>query len=73
MSYAALSPYEKLKSLPNANVFLKAQISFSLLDDIVYKISDDDATKQLNQEKSKRYKELGSKLPSFRVIPTDDS
>jgi transposase InsO family protein len=47
-----MTPYEKLKSLPNAKKYLKAGITFEILDDIAYKITDNEAADFL-QEKHK--------------------
>jgi len=41
-----MPPYEKLKSLPQAQAFLKVGITFKQLDEIAYAISDNEAAKQ---------------------------
>jgi hypothetical protein len=41
------TPYEKLKSLPNASAFLKAGTSFEQLDALAYAISDNEAARRL--------------------------
>jgi transposase InsO family protein len=43
-----MTPYEKLKSLPNAERFLKPGLSFKQLDAIAYQISDNEAARGLN-------------------------
>ncbi len=53
-----MTPYEKLKSLPNADQYLKSHITFKMLDDIAYKMSDNEAAKQLNEEKAKLFKTI---------------
>lgn len=42
-----MTPYDKLKSMPNAQRFLKPGISFELLDATAYAISDNEAAKRL--------------------------
>ena len=46
-----MTPYEKLKSLPKAETFLKAGLTFKQLDEIAYAISDNVAAKQLKEAK----------------------
>ncbi len=53
-----MTPYEKLKSLTNAQSYLKTHISFTMLDDIVYQMTDNEAAKQLNEEKTKLFKNI---------------
>ena len=49
------TPYEKLKSLPDAQQFLKPEISFDDMDEIAMKQSDLDAWKQLQKAKTKLF------------------
>ena len=42
------TPYEKLKSLPNAASYLKAGLDFASLDKQAYALSDNEAARQLN-------------------------
>ena len=69
-----MSPYEKLKSLSNAVHYLKPHISFKMLDDIAYQMSDNEAAKQLNEEKAKLFKSIfgrkssGSHLSIISVL-----
>ncbi len=44
-----MTPYEKLKSLPNATRYLKPGVTFGLLDAIAYAISDNEAAQALNE------------------------
>ncbi len=53
-----MTPYEKLKSLTNAQSYLKTHISFTMLDDIVYQMTDNEAAKQLNEGKTKLFKNI---------------
>jgi len=50
-----MTPYDKLKSLPNAEQYLKTGITFKQLDAIAHAISDNEAAKRLNQAKSKLF------------------
>ena len=53
-----MTPYEKLKSLPDPDHYLKSHITFKTLDDIAYEMSDNEAAKQLNEEKAKLFKTI---------------
>ena len=55
---AMMTPYDKFKSLPNAEQYLKPGITFKQLDDMAITISDNDAAKQLNEAKLKLYKTI---------------
>ena len=35
-----MTPYEKLKSLTNAQAYLKPGLSFAILDEVAYRVSD---------------------------------
>lgn len=43
------TPYEKLKSLPNAQQYLKPEITFAELDSIAYAVSDTEYAEYMNQ------------------------
>jgi transposase InsO family protein len=47
-----MTPYEKLKSLPNASTFLKPGMSFEALDAFVAATSDNEAARQMNEARS---------------------
>ncbi|MGA9665355.1 MAG: hypothetical protein WBQ69_02770 [Gallionella sp.] len=49
------TPYEKLKSLPNAREYLKPDITFELLDAEASKMSDNDAALALNDARRKLF------------------
>jgi hypothetical protein len=51
-----MTPYEKLKSMPNAEQFLKPGISFESLDTFARSISDNDAAKRLNDARVRLFK-----------------
>lgn len=51
-----LTPYEKFKSLPNAEQYLKSGIAFADLDKIAYAKSDIEYAKYMQEEKFKMLK-----------------
>ena len=53
-----MTPYEKLKSLDNAQQFLKKGLSFEQLDKIAYKISDNKAADKMNLAKKQLFKQI---------------
>ena len=53
-----MTPYEKLKSLPQAERYLKPAITFETLDAMAHSISDNDAAKRLNQAKRQLFKAI---------------
>lgn len=53
-----MTPYDKLKSLPNAKQYLKPGLTFKQLDAIAYAISDNDAAKQLQEAKQQLFKTI---------------
>jgi len=55
---AMMTPYDKFKSLPNAEQYLKSGSLLKQLDDLAIAISDNDAAKQLNEAKLKLYKTI---------------
>ena len=50
-----MTPYQKLKSLPDAAGFLKPDVSFNHLDQIALAISDNDAVEQLNHARNQLF------------------
>ena len=53
--YATMTtPYEKLKSLPEATQYLKPGVTFEDLDAIAYAISDHEAARRLNEARATR-------------------
>jgi transposase InsO family protein len=50
------TPYEKLKSLPNAAVYLKPGLTFAALDRIAYAQSDTTAAQEMNKAKKALFK-----------------
>lgn len=58
-----MTPYDKLKSLPNAKNYLKPGISFEILDKIAYKLNDNQAADQLQKARQNLFKTIhGQKL-----------
>lgn len=56
-----MMPYEKLKSLDNAEQYLKPGISFEQLDEVAYAMSDTDWTIATNKAKDQMLKEIFTK------------
>lgn len=57
-----MTPYEKLKSLPNANQYLKPGVSFESLDDIAHAISDNEAASRLQEARQKLFDSIDERL-----------
>jgi hypothetical protein len=53
-----MTPYEKLKSLPNATDCLKPDRSFQALDAYVAATSDNQAAQRLNQAKTRLFQSI---------------
>ena len=53
-----MTPYDKLKSLPDAEQYLKPGITFKKLDAIAYAISDNEAARRLNQARSELFQTI---------------
>jgi transposase InsO family protein len=53
-----MTPYDKLKSLPGADQYLKPGTTFEHLDAIAYAISDNDAARRLNQARAKLFRSI---------------
>jgi len=58
-----MTPYDKLKSLPDAAQYLKPGITFKHLDDITTKQSDLDAWKQLQKARTKLFDTIFGQTP----------
>lgn len=56
-----MPPYEKLKSLTNAEQYLKDGITLKDLDRIAYKMSDNEAGEEMQKEKDKLFKIIQKK------------
>ncbi len=53
-----MTPYEKLKSLPNAKQYLKPEIGFKELDEIAYAESHTDYAKKMQKAKQELFKKI---------------
>ena len=53
-----MTPYEKLKSLPNASDFLKPGMSFQALDDFVAATSDNEAARGMNYARTRLFQSI---------------
>ena len=53
-----MTPYEKLKSLSNAERFLKEGITFKKLDDIANAMTDNEAADYLQQQRKLLFKQI---------------
>lgn len=53
-----MTPYEKFKSLPNAEIYLKEELSFKKLDDIAVALTDNEAADQLQQQRKILFKQI---------------
>jgi len=58
-----MTPFDKLKSLPDAQRYLKPEISFDILDRIAAKQSDLDAWEQLQKARSKLFDTIFGQTP----------
>jgi transposase InsO family protein len=59
-----MTPYEKLKSLPNAAQFLKKGITFEQLDAQAHAMSDNDAAQRLNTARATLFKTIFNRSKS---------
>lgn len=57
-----MTPYEKLKSLPGAEQFLRPGLSFQSLDDIAYAISDNEAARRLQEARRQLFVSIDERL-----------
>ena len=53
-----MTPYDNLKSLPNAARYLKPGISFEILNTFAHQISDNEAADQLQKARQKLFKTI---------------
>ena len=57
-----MTPYEKLRSLPESQKYLKPGITFNQLDDFATKMTDNEAAEQLNTARDNLFKQLHERL-----------
>lgn len=55
-----MTPYEKLKSLPDAAQYLKPGITFQQLDDIALAMSDNEAARRLNEARAELFRTINN-------------
>lgn len=55
-----MTPYDKLKSLPNASTYFKPGLDFQQLDALAYAISDNEAARQLNQARDDLFRSINN-------------
>ncbi|MDQ7072913.1 MAG: hypothetical protein Q9N32_04700 [Gammaproteobacteria bacterium] len=53
-----MTPYQKLKSLPNAKNYLKPGVTFEILDKLSMEMSDNEAAEKLQKERRKLFKSI---------------
>ncbi len=53
-----MTPYDKLKSLPDAERYLKPGITFTALDAVAHAMSDNEVAKRLNEAKRQLFKAI---------------
>ena len=58
------TPYEKLKSLPDAERFLKPGTTFADLDPVAYAMSDLDANRRANRARDELFRTIGRAVPT---------
>ena len=53
-----MTPYEKLKSLDRSSDYLKGTLTFKMLDNEAYKVSDNQAADKMNLAKKRLFKQI---------------
>lgn len=66
------TPYEKLKSLPNAKQYLREGVTFEELDKIAYKECDTEFAEKMNVAKKKLFKSLDLNVKNKEKNKKDD-
>ena len=59
-----MTPHDKLKSLPDAERYLKPGVTFKQLDEIAYAISDNQAARLLQQARQELFRTINDSLTS---------
>jgi len=57
-----MTPYDKLKSLPDAKDYLKPGLSFAILDTLAYQISDNQAADRLQKARQTLFKAIHGRI-----------
>jgi len=55
-----MTPYDKLKSLPDASQYLKEGLSFEYLKDLAHAMSDNEAASQLNRARAELFRSINN-------------
>ncbi len=55
---AMMTPYEKLKSLPETAQYLKPGVNFDQLDALAFAISDNEAARRLNEARTALFRSI---------------
>lgn len=63
-----MTPYEKLKSLPDAEKYLKPNFSFAELDKIAYEKSDNEFAEEMNKAKKILFKKISKDAAGRAVV-----
>ena len=58
------TPYEKLKSLTDAERFLKPGVTFAGLDEVAYAMSDLEANRRANRARDELFRTIGRAVPT---------
>ena len=53
-----MTPYDKLKSLPEAHTFLKTPVTFSALDALALSMTDNEAVERMNKARTKLFDKI---------------
>jgi hypothetical protein len=53
-----MTPYEKLKSLPDAKMYLKPDFHFEIVDDQVMEMTDNACAELLQKERNELFKQI---------------
>ena len=59
--HAMMTPYQKLKSLPDASSFLRPDVTFNSLDDKANAITDNEAARRLNQARNRIFRAISER------------
>ena len=62
------TPYDKLKSLDNAEQYLKDELSFKQLDEIAYEMSDNDFAEKMQKAKEELFKNFKHRPQEMMVF-----
>lgn len=63
-----MTPYTKLKSLPNTKIYLKKGIRFKKLDKVAFAKSDNEFAEILQKKKQELFNSFKSKKPQFPTV-----